>query len=365
MATRVSLSGETESSSASYYSDELSDSSRHHGTKKTEEGEEGDIKKGQGDSEVADPDKLTVQAPGTKGDVGEGGIRETPYDAQAQDQEGMEDLEEIRKRKEQSLQEKTSETRDPDPAKEAAVRRQHAAALASSQGVRCSICDKWLKNADSALRAHLETSVRCQTRQGTAGLRKQCQQCFKWIADNDWSWQQHSWYCQGSRDDKGLQNSGKSPEENVHRQRIELHSRPRDRSRSPLKLPRHHGQSSRDRYGDGRGRHDMSTHGGRQSPKPRNRARSRSRRHHTCADEPGPRPIAALHQLHPLLQIQPSQSVVATITGTGRSCRRNRNSREVGEKHPSEVMSTEWPVQVPVVFTDWVINQNQQQGLRV
>lgn len=229
---RVSLSPDY----SSYYTDETSDSSRT-----------GDESKPKEDSELAAQASAPEAAPPAAAPP-----EAAPPEAAP----------------EREQQEKKSE------ASETAVKTQHAAALASSQGVRCKICDKWLKNGDSALRAHLETSVRCQTRQGSTGLRKQCQRCFKWIADNDWSWQQHSWHCQGSEDDKGLKNRSKSPEENLHRPRFELHSRPRGRSRSPLKLPRHHGQSSRDRYGDGSGRHDKAD--GRE--KPRNCARSRSRR---------------------------------------------------------------------------------------
>ena len=59
--------------------------------------------------------------------------------------------------------------------------------------------------------------------------------------------------------------------------------------------------------------------------------------------------LAALHQLHQLHLLLQIQHVVATIRR--RSWSRNGNK--------PEVMSAEWPVQVPVVFTDRVINQQQ------
>ena len=247
----------TESESSSYYTDEheLSESSKHADGKKKES--------------VSETDPPQVQAAVKEGD-----------DREPIEQEKEQEMDGNRKAKgKEQEQERNSEGRRDQSVKPPAS-DQHAAALERSEGVRCKICDKWLRNGDSALRAHLETSIRCQTRQGNAGLRKQCQRCHRWIADNEWSWQQHSWYCQAqSYQPYQPTTRSKSPKEGV--QRIELHSRPRGRSRSPLKLPRH---SGRDRYGDGRDRHDKSGSQGhrrhdtkRAHAKPRNRAgRSRS-----------------------------------------------------------------------------------------
>lgn len=65
------------------------------------------------------------------------------------------------------------------------------------EGFRCKVCNKWLKNSDSAVRAHLSNSVRCAKYRGEQGTRIPCTLCGKYIANNEFSMEQHSWHCPG------------------------------------------------------------------------------------------------------------------------------------------------------------------------
>lgn len=67
-----------------------------------------------------------------------------------------------------------------------------------AEGVRCQVCNKWLRNGDAAVRAHLKASVRCASYRGESAVRAPCRWCGKYIANNEWSMEQHAWYCRGN-----------------------------------------------------------------------------------------------------------------------------------------------------------------------
>ena len=108
------------------------------------------------------------------------------------------------------------------------------------EGFRCKVCNKWLKNSDSAVRAHLSNSVRCAKYRGQQGTRIPRPLCGKYIANNQFSMEPHSWHCPGvkNQDERSKQTDhGKRASRTPPRSSTSIRSRTskrHSRSRTPI-----------------------------------------------------------------------------------------------------------------------------------